>query len=187
MQKKILAAPRAAVLTLLIAMVAPLSASYASVEVEPLSTPELQARYLVLIEEMRCPKCQNQNLAGSDSMVATDLRREIRRLLEEGFSDQEINDYMVARYGDFVLYRPPLQRNTMLLWVAPGVFAALGLLSLIVIVARSRSGRGGRQSDEDGALSPEESRRLAQLLDRSDDVEGRESVAQQKSGGKNDV
>lgn len=136
----------------------------ASVEVEPLSTPELQARYEVLIEEMRCPKCQNQNLAGSDSPVAGDLRREIRRLLEEGFTDREISDYMVARYGDFVLYRPPLQRNTLVLWLAPGVFAAIGLLVLIVIVARSRSGSGARQEDASGELSEDEHRRLRQLL-----------------------
>ncbi|QHQ40774.1 cytochrome c-type biogenesis protein CcmH [Microbulbifer hydrolyticus] len=142
----------------------PIAVARASVEVEPLSSRELQARYEVLIEEMRCPKCQNQNLAGSDSMVATDLRREIRRLLEEGFSDREINDYMVARYGDFVLYRPPLQRNTLALWLAPGVFAALGLLTLIMIVVRSRSGRGGQQGEASDELSVEEQRRLAQLL-----------------------
>mgnify|MGYP000424575592 CR=1 FL=1 len=136
----------------------------ASVEVEQLSTPELQARYQVLIEELRCPKCQNQNLAGSDSMVASDLRREVRRLLEEGFSDPEINEYMVARYGDFVLYRPPLQRNTVALWVAPGVFAALGLLALIMIVARARNGRGGSQAETADELSDEEQRRLKRLL-----------------------
>ncbi|WP_299593505.1 cytochrome c-type biogenesis protein [uncultured Microbulbifer sp.] len=160
--------PLLLVLTLLVAVVMPFSSARASVEVEKLSSPELQARYQVLIEEMRCPKCQNQNLAGSDSMVATDLRREIRRLLEEGFSDQEINEYMVARYGDFVLYRPPLQRNTVALWVAPGIFAALGLLTLIVIVARSRSGRGNRQDDETDQLSVEEQQRLAQLLSSSE-------------------
>lgn len=154
--------PVVAVLTLLFAMLA-----QASVEVEPLSSKELQARYQILIEEMRCPKCQNQNLAGSDSMVAMDLRREIRRLLEEGFSDQEINDYMVARYGDFVLYRPPLQRNTLALWLAPGVFAALGLLTLIVIVVRSRNGRGNRQDSELEELSAEEQQRLARLLSDS--------------------
>ncbi|MBB3060815.1 cytochrome c-type biogenesis protein CcmH [Microbulbifer rhizosphaerae] len=139
-------------------------AALAAVEVEQLSTPELQARYEVLIEEMRCPKCQNQNLAGSDSPVAGDLRREIRRLLEEGFTDREISDYMVARYGDFVLYRPPLQRNTLALWLAPGVFAAIGLVVLIVIVARSRSGSGARQDDASGELSEDERRRLRQLL-----------------------
>ena len=135
-----------------------------AVEIEQLSTAELEARYQVLIEEMRCPKCQNQNLAGSDSPVAQDLRREIRRLLEEGFSDQEITDYMVARYGDFVLYRPPLQRNTVALWVAPGVFAALGLLALIVIVVRSRSGNGARQDDASAELTEAERQRLQRLL-----------------------
>ncbi|WP_077402488.1 cytochrome c-type biogenesis protein [Microbulbifer agarilyticus] len=154
----------AATLTLLVTMVAFLPSSYAAVEVERLSNAELQVRYEVLIEELRCPKCQNQNLAGSDSMVATDLRREVRRLLEEGYTDEEINQYMVARYGDFVLYRPPMQRNTMVLWVAPGVFAALGLLSLILIVVRSRNGRGSRQEEEGAELSAEESQRLAQLL-----------------------
>ena len=159
MPNRRLAIPLIALLTLLFAVV-----TRASVEVETLSTPDLQARYQVLIEEMRCPKCQNQNLAGSDSMVANDLRREIRRLLEEGFSDQEINDYMVARYGDFVLYRPPLQRNTLALWVAPGVFAALGLLALVMIVVRSRNGRGATQQSEVDELSAEEQQRLAQLL-----------------------
>ncbi|AOS97619.1 Cytochrome c-type biogenesis protein CcmH precursor [Microbulbifer aggregans] len=136
----------------------------AAVDAEPLSSPELEARYKVLIEEMRCPKCQNQNLAGSDSPVANDLRREIRRLLEEGFSDAEITEYMVARYGDFVLYRPPLQRNTVALWLAPGVFAALGLLALVVIVVRSRSGRGAAQEEANPGLTDDERRRLQQLL-----------------------
>ncbi|MFV8783327.1 cytochrome c-type biogenesis protein CcmH [Microbulbifer sp. SA54] len=154
--------PFIAMLTLLFATLV-----QASVEVEPLSSKELQARYQILIEEMRCPKCQNQNLAGSDSMVASDLRREIRRLLEEGFSDQEINDYMVARYGDFVLYRPPLQRNTLALWLAPGIFAALGLLTLVTIVVRSRNGRGNRQDTEIEELSAEEQQRLARLLGES--------------------
>ncbi|WP_250463919.1 cytochrome c-type biogenesis protein [Microbulbifer litoralis] len=145
-------------------------AGRAAVEVEQLSTPELEARYHVLIEEMRCPKCQNQNLAGSDSPVAGDLRREIRRLLEEGFTDEEITDYMVARYGDFVLYRPPLQRNTVALWVAPGIFAAIGLLALIAIVMRSRSGTGARQDDASTALTDDERQRLQRLL--GDDIGG---------------
>ncbi|WGL17417.1 cytochrome c-type biogenesis protein CcmH [Microbulbifer bruguierae] len=161
----LVALPLLALPFLLVASLLVATHSRASVEVEQLSSPELQARYQVLIEEMRCPKCQNQNLAGSDSMVATDLRREIRRLLEEGFSDQEVSDYMVARYGDFVLYRPPLQRNTLALWLAPGVFAALGLLSLVIVVARSRNGRGGIQGEATQELSVEEQQRLAQILD----------------------
>nr|WP_255774531.1 cytochrome c-type biogenesis protein [Microbulbifer zhoushanensis] len=150
-------------------------AAVAAVEVEPLSTAELEARYQVLIEEMRCPKCQNQNLAGSDSPVAQDLRREIRRLLEEGFTDQEITEYMVARYGDFVLYRPPVQRNTMALWIAPGVFAAFGLLALVVVVMRSRSGTGARQDDASGELTADERQRLQALLGEEELKADRES------------
>ncbi|MCO1335818.1 cytochrome c-type biogenesis protein CcmH [Microbulbifer sp. OS29] len=146
-------------------------AALAAVETEKLSSPELDARYRVLIEEMRCPKCQNQNLAGSDATISTDLRREIRHLLEEGFTDQEIIDYMVARYGDFVLYRPPVQGNTLVLWLAPGVFALVGLLALIVVVVRSRSGTGARQDDASGELSDDERRRLKRLLgDESGDA-----------------
>ncbi|WP_253868615.1 cytochrome c-type biogenesis protein [Microbulbifer sp. THAF38] len=141
----------------------------AVVETEKLSSPELEARYRVLIEEMRCPKCQNQNLADSDASISADLRREIRRLLEEGFTDKEIVDYMVARYGDFVLYRPPVQRNTLALWLAPGIFALVGLLALIVIVVRSRSGTGASQEDGSGELTAEERHRLKKLL--GDDLE----------------
>ncbi|WHI49843.1 cytochrome c-type biogenesis protein CcmH [Microbulbifer sp. MLAF003] len=146
----------------------------AVVETEKLSSPELEARYRVLIEEMRCPKCQNQNLADSDASISTDLRREIRRLLEEGFTDREIIDYMVARYGDFVLYRPPVQKNTLALWLAPGVFALIGLLALIIIVTRSRSGTGASQDDNSGALSEDERRKLKKLLgeDPSDLTDG---------------
>jgi len=160
----------AALLCMLCFWLVPFIEVEAAVEVEQLSSPALEARYHVLIEEMRCPKCQNQNLAGSDSPVAGDLRREIRRLLEQGSSDSEIKDYMVARYGDFVLYRPPLQRNTVVLWLAPGVFAAIGLLALIAIVVRSRSGRGTRQSEASAELTADERRRLQALL--GEDVAG---------------
>ena len=163
----------AAVLCVLCFWLLPLIEAEAAVEVEQLSTPALEARYHVLIEELRCPKCQNQNLAGSDSPVAGDLRREVRRLLEEGFTDGDIKDYMVARYGDFVLYRPPLQRNTVALWLAPGIFAAIGLLALIVIVMRSRSGTGARQDDAGTELTADERRRLQKLLgDDFDDLSG---------------
>lgn len=122
--------------------------SLAAVEAELLADPELRVRYAVFIEEMRCPKCQNQNLAGSDSPIASDLRREIRRLLEEGKSDQEITDFMVERYGDYVLYRPPLQRNTVFLWVGPGLFAAFGLVVMLIVVQRGRRQRAMQQGEE---------------------------------------
>lgn len=153
------------VLLLLSSFYLPTVSFASSVEVEKLSTTDLQRRYQVLIEELRCPKCQNQNLAGSDSPVAMDLRREVRRLLEEGLSDREIHDYLVARFGDFVLYRPPFQRNTLVLWLAPGLFAAVGLLVLILVVMRAR---GGSVATSAEVLTAEERISLQQLLRESE-------------------
>ncbi len=96
-------------------------------------------RYQDFIEELRCPKCQNQNLAGSNSPISADLRRELHRLLLEGKSDQEIVDYMVSRYGEFVLYRPPLNQHTLVLWLMPVALLALGALVVIVLVRRKSS------------------------------------------------
>jgi cytochrome c-type biogenesis protein CcmH len=110
----------------------------AVIELVPLSSQELEARYRVLIAETRCPKCQNQNLADSDAPIAADLRGEIRRLLEEGYDDREIATHLVERYGDFVLYRPAVQKNTLVLWFGPLVLALVGLLVLVLIVRRQR-------------------------------------------------
>jgi cytochrome c-type biogenesis protein CcmH len=96
-------------------------------------------RYLSFIEELRCPKCQNQNLAGSDSPIAADLRRELYRLLEDGQSDKEIVDFMVARYGDYVLYRPQVKRDTWLLWGLPAGLLLFGLL-MVAMTVRQRHG-----------------------------------------------
>jgi cytochrome c-type biogenesis protein CcmH len=88
--------------------------------------PELQARYEKLIEEVRCLKCQNQTIKDSNAFLAGDLRREIRRLLSEGKTDEEIFDFLVARYGEFALYRPRMSGVTLLLWIAPGIFLIAG-------------------------------------------------------------
>ena len=96
-------------------------------------------RYRDFIEELRCPKCQNQNLAGSNSPISADLRRELHRLLLEGKSDQEIVDYMVSRYGEFVLYRPPLNKHTLVLWLLPVALLALGALVVTVLIRRKSS------------------------------------------------
>jgi cytochrome c-type biogenesis protein CcmH len=96
-------------------------------------------RYQHFIEEMRCPKCQNQNLAGSDAPIANDLRRELHRLLLEGRSDREIIDFMVARYGEFILYDPPFDKKTAVLWLAPLGFLSIGVATLFVIVRRRRN------------------------------------------------
>jgi cytochrome c-type biogenesis protein CcmH len=93
-------------------------------------------RYRDFIEELRCPKCQNQNLAGSNSPISADLRRELHRLLLEGKSDQEIVDYMVSRYGEFVLYRPPMNKHTAVLWLLPVALLALGALVVFMLLRR---------------------------------------------------
>ncbi len=142
--------------------------AWAVIEIAPLSNAELEARYRVLIAEMRCPKCQNQNLADSDAPIAADLRGEIRRLLEEGYSDREIADHLVERYGDFVRYRPAVQSNTLLLWFGPGALALIGLLALVAVVRRQRQ----QAPVDDRPLDPDEQRKLEALL-RDDAAETR--------------
>ena len=115
-------------------------------------------RYQQLIYELRCLVCQNQNLADSNAELAGDLRREVHRLILEGKSDQDVIDFMVARYGDFVLYRPPLNAKTVLLWSGPFV---LGIGALVLLLVQLR-----RRAEDAGAtpLSDEERARLRALL-----------------------
>lgn len=109
--------------------------------------PELQARYEQLIEEVRCLKCQNQSIKDSNAFLASDLRREIRRLLEEGKTNDEIYDFLVARYGDFALYRPRTTGRTAILWYVPGIFLILGVFMAWRVIAR----RANLPIDDDSA------------------------------------
>ena len=103
---------------------------------EPLEDPELQARYEKLIEEIRCLKCQNATIKDSPAFLATDLRKEIKRMLVEGYTDEQIFDFMVERYGDFALYNPRASGKTLALWIGPAVFLLAGALVLVNIVRR---------------------------------------------------
>jgi cytochrome c-type biogenesis protein CcmH len=96
--------------------------------------PELQARYDKLISEVRCLKCQNNSIKDSNVFLAADLRREIRRLISEGKSNAEIEDFLVERYGEFALYRPRTSGKTLLLWIAPFMFVVLGGIALVRVV-----------------------------------------------------
>lgn len=98
--------------------------------------PELQARYEHIIEEVRCLKCQNQSIKDSNAFLAGDLRREIRRMLGEGKTDDEIYDFLVARYGEFALYRPRMSGKTLVLWIAPLVLLLVGGFVLANILRR---------------------------------------------------
>lgn len=106
---------------------------------QPLNDPALQARYESIVSEVRCLQCQNQTIKDSNADLATDLRRVIRRLLEEGKTDEEIYDFLVARYGDFVLYRPRASGRTLILWIAPMIFLIFGGFALLRVVRRRMS------------------------------------------------
>ena len=103
----------------------------AVIETYEFSSPDLEVRYHQLSQELRCPKCQNQNIADSNAPIARDLRVVLYEQLEQGATDDEILAYMVARYGEFVRYRPGVDRNTVLLWTAPGLLLILGAAGLL--------------------------------------------------------
>jgi cytochrome c-type biogenesis protein CcmH len=94
-------------------------------------TPAQRAQFLSLTAELRCPMCQNQNIADSDAMIAHDMRRKVYTLLKQGKSEQEVIDYMKARYGDFVHYQPPVTPATMWLWAAPVLFVIIAFIFII--------------------------------------------------------
>ena len=119
--------------------------------------PALEARVMALADELRCVVCQNETLAASQADLARDLRAQIRLQLQQGRSHQEVLDFMVDRYGQFVLYRPPLQISTLVLWAGPFLLLAIALAWWIVSARRRRRDTGG--------LSPDEIRRVQALLD----------------------
>jgi len=104
---------------------------FAVIETYEFSSPDLELRYHQLSQELRCPKCQNQNIADSNAPIARDLRVVLYEQLEQGATDDEILAFMVARYGEFVRYRPGVDRNTVLLWAAPGLLLMLGAVGLL--------------------------------------------------------
>lgn len=133
---------------------------WGAIDVYEFSSEQARHRYQQFLEELRCPKCKNNNLAGTKSQIAVDLRRELYRMIEAGKTDEEIIDFMVSRYGDFVLYRPQFQPNTMALWLAPVAFLALGLSILGAIVWRRKRLVGNSET----ALDDREQEKLQRLL-----------------------
>ena len=120
--------------------------------------PVIEKRMIGLAENLRCLVCQNESLASSHAELAEDLRREVREQISKGKSDQEIVEYLVARYGDFVLYKPPMKSYTVLLWFGPFALLLAGL-GLLVFQLRKR-----RQSVPEVALSAEAEERAISLL-----------------------
>ena len=115
------------------------AAAVARVEVHSFDSPEQEERYNKLIAELRCLVCQNQNLADSNAELAVDLRRKTYEMVKQDKSEKEIAGYMVERYGAFVLYRPPLNINTLLLWTGPFIILVIGVSLLIRTIRRRRT------------------------------------------------
>lgn len=137
--------------------------------VREFESPEQRQRYWDLLEELRCLVCQNESLAGSKADLASDLRDEVyTQMVEKGRSDQEIVDSLVQRYGDFVLYRPPWEPSTYLLWLGPFLLLGIGATVAVVVVRRRRL----RSPVEAGAGAEERARARA-LLDEESGEEDR--------------
>lgn len=132
----------------------------AAIDVYEFPSENERKRYQKFLEELRCPKCKNNNLADTNSEIADDLRRELHKMVLEGKTNDEIIDFMVSRYGDFVLYRPPVQGNTIALWAGPFVFLFIGLGAVAWVVLRRK-----KLSASDAELTEEEQRQLAAILE----------------------
>ena len=136
----------------------------AAIDVYKFDDPEKEKRFHELAFELRCPKCQNQNIADSNAAIAQDLRTKIFQMLNADKSDDEIVDYMVERYGDFVLYEPRVKPETYLLWFGPGLFLLLGLV-IVVFIIRSRNKDYQQTHDHQPSLSNSEAKALDALLE----------------------
>ncbi len=147
-----------ALLAILCLWVAP---ALAVIETYEFSDPSLEARYHRLSQELRCPKCQNQNIADSNAPISRDLRALLHRQLEEGASDEQILAFMVDRYGEFVRYRPAVDRRTAVLWYAPVLLIVLGAAGLLMHLRR-------RKVAVDQPLTPAERAALARQMDETD-------------------
>ncbi|MGC6203943.1 MULTISPECIES: cytochrome c-type biogenesis protein [unclassified Citrobacter] len=132
----------------------------AAIDTYPFKNEAQEQQFRQLTAQLRCPKCQNNSIADSNSMIAADMRKKVWQLMEEGQSNQQITDYMVARYGNFVTYEPPVTLATLILWLLPACFVLGGAL---VIFRLSRRPRAAREKE----LSPHEQARLQALLDEN--------------------
>ena len=125
------------------------SPASAVIESYAFDSAEQEQRYQHFTAELRCPKCQNQNLADSSSPISEDLRRELHRLIQAGNTDEEITEFMVSRYGEFILYRPPLDRNTAVLWLFPIFLLLIAAIVLMVMLKRSQVSAPAADMSED--------------------------------------
>lgn len=137
--------------------------SYAGEAKDLAEDPVLEKRMVGLAEKLRCLVCQNESLASSRSELANDLRREVREQMNKGKSDQEIIDYLVSKYGDFVLFDPPMKRYTLLLWYGPFALLLIGLVGLVIQLRKRKN------EISEASLSDEDAKRASALLNTPKD------------------
>lgn len=133
---------------------------FAAIDTYTFSSVAQEQQYRELTEQLRCPKCQNNSIADSNAIIAADMRGKVYELQQQGKSKQQIIDYMVARYGNFVTYEPPVTPATLILWVGPALFVLIGAA---VVILRAR-----RRVEKEAPLSAQEQQRLQSLLASED-------------------
>lgn len=136
----------------------------AGVDARKFENPEQEEIYNTLVSQLRCLVCQNQTIADSNAALAKDLRRQVFEMIQQGKTEQEIKTYMLTRYGDFVLYKPPFKLKTGLLWLGPAVFLLIGLIVIFLYSQR-------RKKLEITELDVTEKEKIRQILDKGDNFE----------------
>ena len=137
------------------------SVAFSSIDALNFSSPQQESDYHQLTESLRCPQCQNNNIADSNATIAVDMRGKVFELLQEGKSKNDVVDYMVARYGNFVTYDPPMTASTLVLWIAP---LLLVLLGVVFLLRRKPKAQSAVKSQD--VLTDEDNARLAELLNK---------------------
>ena len=137
------------------------SVAFSSIDALNFSSPQQESDYHQLTQSLRCPQCQNNNIADSNATIAVDMRGKVFELLQEGKSKNDVVDYMVARYGNFVTYDPPMTASTLVLWIAP---LLLVLLGVVFLLRRKPKAQSAVKSQD--ILTDEDNERLAELLNK---------------------
>ncbi|CNI64730.1 cytochrome c-type biogenesis protein [Yersinia vastinensis] len=150
--------------------------AFAAIDTYTFSTEAQEQQYRELTEQLRCPKCQNNSIADSNAIIAADMRGKVYELQQQGQSKQQIIDYMVARYGNFVTYEPPVTAATLILWVGPALFVLIGA---VIVVLRAR-----RRVESEAPLSEQEQQRLHRLLAEQAVTEQHSPAQQEKTNRK---
>lgn len=145
----------------------------AAIDTYAFSSVEQEQQYRELTEQLRCPKCQNNSIADSNANIAADMRTKVYELMQQGNSRQQIIDYMVARYGNFVTYQPPVTAATIILWAGPALFVLMGA---VIVVMRAR-----RRVEKQVPLSQQEQQRLQSLLVHEDPPTEKQRPSQQNN------